>query len=350
LYEAVKLENSQGKNDLSLNVIISFLQLMNSEDIVKLTEQQAALTFKQVERLDILNKEGAIAPPLLADMKGQYAADQLNIVNAKAAVETAKLSLAQLMNIPYSSAMKISREGLDMEIDIYKETVDEVYTHALQQLAPVKAAELRMKAAALTVKQAAAAFYPTVSLSGQLGTNYSSAARAASVLNTVDIASGDYVVVGGSTVPVMTRLTNYRSSKIGYFNQYKNNLGTYIGIRLDIPVFKSFQTRNKVSLAKIEEKNAALVVDNSRMRLRQDIEQAYLNRSNAMEKYKIITAQLNAFDESFKAAVVRFEAGVGNSIDYISAKNNYDRAQANLLNAKYEFALRTRILDYYQGK
>jgi outer membrane protein len=39
-----------------------------------------------------------------------------------------------------------------------------------------------------------------------------------------------------------------------------------------------------------------------------------------------------------------------NSVDYLVAKNNLDRASTGLITAKYEYVFRQRILDYYQGK
>ena len=72
--------------------------------------------------------------------------------------------------------------------------------------------------------------------------------------------------------------------------------------------------------------------------------------NTASDRYKTILEQVNSFDESFRAAGIRFQQGVGNSIDYLTAKNNLDRANINLIIAKYDYVLRTRILDYYQGK
>ena len=70
----------------------------------------------------------------------------------------------------------------------------------------------------------------------------------------------------------------------------------------------------------------------------------------AQERYRVLTEQVNAFALSFRAAEVRFDAGLGTSVDYLIAKNNLDRANINLVNARYDYVLRTKILDYYQNK
>ncbi|HYM95366.1 MAG TPA: TolC family protein, partial [Chitinophagaceae bacterium] len=71
---------------------------------------------------------------------------------------------------------------------------------------------------------------------------------------------------------------------------------------------------------------------------------------SASDRYKAILDQVAAYTESFSAAEIRFNSGVGTPVDYLTAKNNLDRANINLINAKYDFVLRTKILDYYEGK
>jgi outer membrane protein len=71
---------------------------------------------------------------------------------------------------------------------------------------------------------------------------------------------------------------------------------------------------------------------------------------SASDRYKVLLEQVSAFTESFRAAEIRFNNGVGTPVDYLTAKNNLDRANIALVIAKYDYALRTKVLDYYQGK
>ena len=347
--QATKLENQQEKDNLTLNVILGFLQVMNNEDVLKLTTQQAGITQKQVERLAVLNNEGATAPSTLYDMQGQYATDQLAIVNASNALEISKLNLAQLMNVPYKKEMQVSREGMDTTIKLYGASEEEIYDLALQKIAMVQASDLRVKAAAKTTQVAKASLYPTVSLFGQFATNYSSATTNSIATGTTDVATTDYVVVSGNNLPVFTKQTSYNSQKINYFSQVKNNLSSFYGVSLQIPIFNSFQSKGKIALARVQEKNASFVADNTKIQLQQAIEQAYLNMTTSFEKYKLLKEQVSAFDESFRAAEIRFDLGALNSVDYLIIKNNLDRANVNLTIARYEYLLRTKVLDFYQG-
>ena len=348
-YQASKMDMQQEKDNLTLNVILAFLQMMNDEDVLKQTRDQIEVTQKQVERLNILNNEGAIAPAILFDMKGQFATDQVSLVNAARALEMSKLNLAQFMNVPYTKEMQIDRQGFETAVSLYDATAANVYSKALQSLAMVQAADFRTKAASKAVRLAAAGLYPTLSLFGQFGTNYSSAARTSIPISSMDVATGDYVVVGANNYSVMTNQTKYNSQKISFTNQYNSNLSNQFGVSLSIPIFSAMQTRTNIKLAKLEEKRFGFIAENTRIQLKQSIEQAHLDMSTAFEKYNAINDQVTAYQESFRAVEIRFNLGAVNSVEYLIVKNNFDRANINLTIARYEYLLRTKVLDFYQG-
>src|SRR6185437_10099732 len=108
-YEASKMELQQAKDNLTINVILAYLQILSTQDVLKQSQDQVLVTQKQVERLSILNQTGAILPSNYYDLKGQLANDQIAVVTNKANLETAKLSLTQLLNIPYNKDLAVKR-------------------------------------------------------------------------------------------------------------------------------------------------------------------------------------------------------------------------------------------------
>ena len=350
IFQAAKMESQQAKDNLTINIILAYLQVLNNEDLLAQSKTQFDLTNKQVERLDILNKEGAIIPSQLSDIKGQLASDQLSIINNENALETSKVNLSQLMNVSYDKNIQLERLETETIATKYENTPDNIYQAALEKFALVKAVDLRKESAASAVKAARGLLYPVLSLNGNANTNYSSAATQDVFLNTTDVTSSDYVIVNGTPSFVVRKQSNFNSQKIYYGKQLNNNLFTSVSLNLRIPIFNSFQARSRVSLAKIDLKNNELVAQTTRIQLRQSIDQAYINMTSASDRHKTLLEQVNAYTESFRAAEIRFNAGVGNSIDYLTAKNNLDRSNINLINAKFDFVLRVKVLDYYEGK
>lgn len=317
-FDASRMDWQQARDNLTLNVILAYLQALNNEDLLASAVKQKELSAKQLERLAVLDNQGAIPPSQLSDVKGQLMNDELNILNLQNSLETAKLTLTQLMTVPYNKNISLERINAEEFLTDYAKSSEDVYQAALQQFSLVKAVDLRRKSFEYAVKSARGAMYPALLLGGSVQTNYSSAAQ-----NT--------------------------TGKIPYSDQISNNIFSGISVGLRIPVFNSFRAKNNIKLADIALRNSELVQENTRLQLRQQIEQAHLNMTNAYERYKTLAQQVAAYTTSFKAAEARFGAGVGTSVDYLIAKNNLDRANINLISAKYDFVLRKKILDYYEG-
>jgi len=349
-FEASKMEWQQEKDNLTMNIILAYLQVLSNEELLNQSRNQEALIAKQVERMEVLNKEGAIAPSVVSDLRGQMAGDQLSIINAQNTLESSKILLFQLMNIPYDRNMQVEKIEAASFAARYDVTPDDIFTIASRQFALIKAAELRKQSAARAVKSVKGELYPTLTLNGNLNTNYSSVAMQNIFINNTEVISNDYVLINGSPSPVIRQQSNFSSDKIPYRNQLDNNIFTSVSLNLSIPIFNSLLVRNRVKLAKIELRNNEKIEQTTKTQLRQNIEQAHINMTTAFERYKTLLEQVKAYEESFLAAETRFTEGVGNTIDYLTAKNNLDRALINLITAKYDYVLRTKILDYYQGK
>jgi outer membrane protein len=349
-YEASKMDWQQAKDNITINIILAYLQVLSNEDLMIQLRSQEGLSKKEVERLEILNKEGAVAPSVLADLKGQYANDQLSIIGAQNALESSKISLCRYMNIPYDKNIQLERLDTESYAAKYDDTPDKIYHESLRQFSLIKAVELRKQSAEKGVKAARGQLFPSLSLNGSANTNYSSAASNLVYTNTTDVTSHDYVLVNGTPSPVIYKQNNYNSENIAYGKQLNNNYSTSVSLNLRIPIFNSLQQRNRINLARLTLRNNELVAQTTKTQLQQSIEQAYSNMTTAADRYKVLLEQVTAYTESYRAADIRFNSGLGTSIDYLTAKNNLDRANVNVITAKYDYILRTKILDYYQGK
>ncbi len=313
-YQAGQMDYQQAKENITLSVITTYLGVLDNQDQFSQAQNQLEVSTKQLDRAEILNKDGNIPPQTLYDLRGQSANDRLAIVNARSSVYAAKLNLLQLMNVPFNKDVKLQRLSADQLPGVYTATSDQIYAKALNDLSLVKAVDLRQKSAEKEVSASKGLLLPSLALSGGLLTNYSS------------------------------------GSANSFSDQFKNNYSTYGSLGLHIPILNSFHNKNNVALAKIDLLNAKYTAQSTKVQLKQSIEQAYVNMSTAYERYQILGDQVDAYAESFRIAEVRFNDGDLTSVDYLVAKGNLDRARTGLINARYDYFIRTKILDYYQGK
>ena len=349
-FQASEFEVQNQKDVIALNVILQYLQILTNEDLLSASEQQQVVSQKQVDRLNILNDEGSISPSEFYDLKGEYANNQLTVVNAQDNLETAKILLSQLLNIPYNKNQDLQRLGLSDFSENTMQNTDSIYRAALQNLAVIKAAELRNRSALYGVKTYRSQRYPSLYFNGGLYTNYSSNATTQQYINSTDVTTNSYVINGSDKLPVIAPQDNYSISKINYGNQFKNNYNTAFSIGISIPLLNNFRNKTQIKTAVLQQKDAEITLNSAKTQLQQNVEQAYVNVTSAKSRYDVLAEQVNAYGESFREAEIKFNAGSINSVEYLIAKNNLDQSNLNLIIAKYDYVLRSMVLDYYSGR
>ena len=133
-------------------------------------------------------------------------------------------------------------------------------------------------------------------------------------------------------------------------DQLDDNINRSVGMNLSIPIFNGMSSRTNVSRTKIQLDQAENSLLEAKQQLRQQIESAYLDATAALKKYESANASVKALKESFKYTEQRFNVGLLNSFDFSNEKNRLIQAESSLLQAKYEFIFKTKVLEFYQGK
>jgi outer membrane protein len=310
------------KDNIALQVVLAYLNILNFEDQLSISQSQSDITKQQIDRTEKLVRAGSLPQSNVYDLKAQLANEETQTVNAQSSLETARLTLVQLMNDTNYENVSLDRISLTAPAaDSYGATPTQVYETAEKYQPAIKAADLRIESNILGIKMAESGLKPTVSFSGGLGSGYGSAGK--------DFKTGQ---------------------KLAYFTQLNQNFAQNIGLNLSIPIFNKYGTKTRIQQSNLQKISAELTAQSTRQTLRQNIEQAYVNMNNAAKRFESLTVQVTALEESFRAADSRFNAGAIDFVSYNLQKTNLDKAKANQVQAKYDYVFRTKILDFYQNK
>lgn len=346
------------ENNVALLVVQNYLNALTYQEQLDIAVRQVETSRGQLDRTTKLVNAGTLAEAQLYDLRAQVANDELSIVNAQNNLDLAKLALLQAMNLPAGNSgaptpntMEIEKYELDdPTLEPYSASAQNVYEAALQFMPDVKAAELRVRSDAAGVEVAKAGLYPTLTLNGSFSTLYSNVGLPKrTFLGQVEVRT-PITLSNGTIVDIITLEDNYQVGKYKYGEQLNNNLNRGASLNLNIPIFGRFTARNRITNATITQKTSEIAVDNTKLTLRQNIETAYTSMLAATNRYRATLIQVESLEKAFVAAESRFNAGALNSVDYNIAKNNLDAARANLVQAKYDYVFRTKILDFYQNK
>ncbi len=201
------------------------------------------------------------------------------------------------MNIPYSSDLQLEKINTEAELSLYNGTSRDIYQQAMQNLAMIKAVDLRKEGALKAVKSARGQLFPSLVLNGNLGTNYSNAATVQNFVSTTDVPTDSYVLLNNDKLPVYAPQSSYTSQKISYGSQWKNNFNSSFGLGLRIPILNGLSTRSNLNHAKIAVKRTDLEAKTTKTALQQAVEQAYVNMNSAFERYQTLEQQVKDYAE-----------------------------------------------------
>jgi outer membrane protein len=361
--QAALADVAKAANDVSFNVATYYLQVVAAKEQVKISEVQIAQTQNQY---DITRKrvDAGVLPELnLAEVESQIATDSTNYYIAKGAYEQNLLSLRALLNLDVDVLFGIETPAVDqIPVESFAELQPQaVYEMALQYQPLQKANELRIKAAAKNVEVVKAQMYPTISLGGNLSSNFSNSFKQVSGFTFLGYSpiTGAEPIVNYSNVnyyvqnPIFKVTQSARSfSQLweGWGTQLSNNFGQNVGISLSIPIFNNFSGKINTKIAQLNLKSAQLQKDQGDLTLRQDIYTAYTNAVTALQKFNAGKKSVESAQKAYDFAAKRYEVGLLSSLDLLTNQNNLLKAKVTQLNNQYDYVFKMKLLEFYKGK
>jgi outer membrane protein len=342
-----KYDVDRTKNDVSLNIANAFLQIVLARELVNITQNQVNTTNTQLTRIKKLVDAGALPKFNQYDVESQLASEELNVVNANNQLNIATLNLALLLNLnPDEFSVSVPNLPNPNELPL-NYTSTQVYNAALSNQPIIKSAENQVLSAERGIKIAKSAISPSLIFSGSLGTGYSGLAKQIAGYDST-IATIGYTALGREEVKSL--FVNPILENSPYSTQFKDNINRSLGLTLNIPLFNNLQTLTAITRAKINYESAKLQLVQAKLDLQRTILQAYTDANGALKKFNATEKSVIALRESFKYVEQRYNVGAANSVDYNTQKNNVTNAEAQLLQAKYEYIFKAKVLDFYLGK
>jgi outer membrane protein len=307
------------KNDIALQITSQYLQILFDKELLAVAREQLETTNLQVERTKKLVDAGSQAMGSYLEIKSQSAKEALNVTQQENNLGISILNLAQLLDLENPLIFDVQTPDIPELAEFNLGLPQGIYETALGIMPQIKSSEHNLNRSEYDLKLAKGNHYP------RLDVNLSLGARA----NWFDGAGSDV------NRPL--------------FDQLNSTSNTYVGASLQIPIFNKLQVRNGVSNAKLGVDDARYQLEMEQLNLRKEIQQAYADALAAYKKYLSSEEAVESYKESFRYTEKKFNVGLVNSVDYNVAKTDFTRAQSNLLQSKYEYILRTKILDFYRG-
>ena len=331
--QAALAEVESAKESVELNVITYYLQAMYSREMQSVQQQQLTLSEQLLERTQVLVAEGRKSESELYEVEAQVAQNRQALTEAENSYRLAVVDLCQLINYKDVEGFVSEMSDLsdlsdssdqsdqsdqsdlsDSKLSTLLPTPDVVFAQAVANRPSLEAQRSRVVSAELAVKETKADYYPQLNLNASWGTGY-------------------YHMFNGNNP--------------AFGNQFVNNGSEVIGLSLNIPIYNRMQVRHAVKRQQIALEEAKLSELELTDRLYKEIQSAYYNALAAKDKYEAAQKSREAGAKALEFAESKYELGRMSAYEYSEAQTRLYSAEAEETQAKYEYLLRTRILEFY---
>lgn len=339
------------KDDISLLVANSYLQILLNKANLEVAQSQNIVTLQQLERTNNLVDAGVVPRGDLLEIRATDASEKQRIAVAENAVKISLISLAQLMLIKDYETFDIVDS--DYEIipnEIVDAPVEEIISAAQQNRSEVKIAEKNVALAQKDLELARSDYYPSVSGFFNYNTRESGAERilqggidADSPTQSIGIveSTGDVVVA-----PNFALLT---APPLPFFDQLSLNDGMSYGVQVNVPIFNGLSVRNNVKRRKINLLNSEYQLEQAKLDLESNVYQAYVDVKGALKAYEAALVASESQELAYQYANDRFDVGLTNAFEFSQSKLRFDNAKIELNRSKFDYIFKLKVLELYFG-
>lgn len=308
----------QIKDDISLNVATAYLNVLLFKERLDIANEQYQFSEKQLKQVTELVEAGVQPQANVFDAEATLSTDGQSVTQAENNYSLSLLTLSQLLQVPFNGFEVEILEVDSPSMTMMYNQIDDILNYALQNRGEIRMAEKQIQNAELSTKIANSGYYPRVTGSYSFGSN--------------------------------AFYTNLLDSESAFLDQLNDQKSHAIGLRVDIPIFSGFQNKTNVAKSKISEENSKLSLQQAKLDLETTIQRAFTDAKAALKSYEAAQKSKDSQEASFINAQERYNIGAMNAFDLEQARVRYINAQSSLVNAKYDFVFKTKVLDFYIGK
>ena len=336
------------KEDISLLVANSYLQILFNKEFIKIQESQLELSKSEVERAKELVENGVIPKGDLYEFEANLAGVEKTLIDAQNNFALSKISLAQLLLLDNYQTFDIADKEYELQVsNILDKSPEEIFAVAVSTKNEIKLFETNLDIAKKNLELNKSFLQP------RLSAFYSYSTRIAYSDRLVGTGEFQNVPIGFVENTNQRVLTPVQKTKIigaeSFSEQFDRNAGQNFGLSLSIPILNNFSVRSNVDRSKVNILRNENQLLQKKLDLENTINHAHKDAQGAMKAFTAAKKSLESRKLSYDYARDKFELGAMSSFDFTQVKQRFESAQSDLITSKFDLIFKIKVLEFYFG-
>ncbi|MCD7970314.1 MAG: TolC family protein [Alistipes sp.] len=311
---------ASAKENLELQVTTYFLEVLYRKELLKVYQEELALSQKQLERAEILVETGMSPQTELLESRAQVSSNVVRVTNALGDVETAILNLTQALNLETMYGFDIAEPDTEgVVIENYRvATPDEIYMVALGVKPHIRQQEYLLESSIASLRATRGSLFPTVSFGVSYSNGYS-----------------------------YTFSNDWNES---FSKQIRTRGNEAISIGVSIPIYNRGITRSNIRRAQLNVQSREINLQNTKLNIYKEIQQACLSAQIAVDQHRATEMAAESSTEAYRLTEESFNLGRATALELDDSRSRLVSSLSEQVRAKYDYIFRMKILDFYRGK
>lgn len=304
------------KQTVVFNVVQNYLNVILAKENIRIRQDDVEAQQRSLNQIQEFVNVGTRPVSDLYQQQATLANSEAQLLNAESTFELNKTRLIQTMQLDPLGDYEFVSPAVESIATVAKPIRSEdLLRTAFELRSDLRAQEMSIESAAQGVRIARAGRLPTLTMSGGVGTSWSSARR----------------------------------ELFSFSEQFDNNRSESIRLSLNIPVFNRFNTKTNIERSKVQFANAQLDLENAEQSVALEVRQAYIEYQTAVKRLEVTQKQLTSAEQALRVVQERYNLSDATLVELTQSQSAYTNAASQRAQAIFQFHFQDRVLNYYQG-
>ncbi len=313
-YDAAEYSLERTRQEILSRVALQYLQVILDREQIRIQEENLSAQRQLLARIEEFIRVGSRPISELYQQEAQVAQNELQLLNAERAYQLSQVQLIQVLQLdPLGDYEFVAPPTEELSLAPRTYDLQDLFNQAYENRADLKSQRASITASGYGVQVARASALPSLDLSGNVRTVYSS------------------------------------QRVFSFSDQLRDNRGGSVGLSIRVPIFNRFQVQSAVERAEVQESNSRLDYQALQQRVALEVRQAHLDYLTAQKQLDVTEKQLRSAEQALAAEQERYNVGASTLVELTQSRAAYEQAAGNRVTAIYTYLTRNRLLDYYTG-